>query len=60
VLKAIETGSDAAPSDLLTDCLSIGEHFQTFIPFNLDLFALLPYTLLAIVLVRIGSRKTAV
>jgi putative OPT family oligopeptide transporter len=56
VLKAIPTGADGK-GDLLTDMQGIGERFQHGLPINLDLFALIPYSILAIVLVRIGIRK---
>jgi putative OPT family oligopeptide transporter len=55
VLKAIETKGGS--SDLLTDTQGIGEHFQSGLPIDLDLFALIPYTILAVILVRYGVRK---
>jgi putative OPT family oligopeptide transporter len=55
VLKAITT--KGGTSDLLTDTQAIGEGFQHSIPFDLNLFALIPYAILAVILVRYGVRK---
>jgi len=55
VLKAIPT--QAAASDLLTDTQAIGEGFQEHVPLDPNLFALIPYVFMAIVLVRIGMKR---
>src|SRR6185295_2831201 len=46
VLKAVETKNGS--SDLLTDAQGIGERFQHALGMNLDLLALIPYTILAV------------
>lgn len=58
VFKAVPT-SDGS-SDLLTDMQGLGEDFQKLVPMDLDLFALIPYAILAVVLVRMGMRKAQV
>jgi putative OPT family oligopeptide transporter len=58
VLKAIPTGGGT--SDLLTDTQHIGERFQAGIPIDHNLFALIPYTIMAFALVRIGLKKMQV
>jgi putative OPT family oligopeptide transporter len=55
VLKAIQT--KGGESDLLTDTQHIGESFQTAIGLDGNLLALIPYTVMAVILVRMGLRK---
>ena len=55
ILKAIET--KGGKSDLLTDAQGIGGAFQGHVPINLDLFSLIPYAILAVMLIRIGMKK---
>ena len=53
ILKAIPLGS----SDLLTRSQQIGEGLQAHLGINPDLLALVPYGLLAFLLVKVGLRK---
>jgi len=55
VLKAIQTKGGS--SDLLTDTQSIGEGFQHAIGLDGNLLALIPYCIMAVVLVRMGMKK---
>ena len=55
VLKARTT--QGGTSDLLTDTQGIGERFQEAIGLDGNLLALIPYVLMAILLVRMGMRK---
>jgi putative OPT family oligopeptide transporter len=55
VLKAVQTkGGD---SDLLTDAQGIGEGFQHSLGLDGNLLALIPYGILAILVVRMGMKK---
>jgi putative OPT family oligopeptide transporter len=55
VLKVIQT--KGGESDLLTDTQGIGERFQEAIGLDGNLLALIPYVIMAVVLVRIGMKK---
>jgi putative OPT family oligopeptide transporter len=55
VLKAIPT--QAGASDLLTDAQGIGASFQESVGLSANLLALIPYTIMAVLLVRMGMRK---
>ena len=55
VLKAIPTGGGT--SDLLTDTQGIGARFQEALGMDANLLALIPYVIMAVILVRMGLKK---
>jgi putative OPT family oligopeptide transporter len=58
VFKAVPT--DGGNSDLLSDAQGLGEKFQSLLPIDLSLWALIPYLLLAALVIYMGKKKTQI